>query len=464
MQTRSRKIANLCFIAVFIVGLLPACSPPADNKTNHEQEDALLLQISSHVRLSGEPDLGSYVMSSSSVQKTAFTHPAFAPATKNEIDIYVDLYTTYLGKLQSQGNLTDRNVDRLVDQLDAKVKSLARRSQRLEQRRRRRRRGLAGLFRRVGRGIGRFIRQLGRGVGKAAEYLIKEVAPDVIRDMVLTGQPLTAKVFWKGVRKVVRSRLKRAVGTNLAKKGVPPEILAEAGLGIEEEPGEEEITEDQPERPDIGYGDHTVDVQQSEGNFGYFTWKNYWTDLPETFEYRCQTYSSPTADVDAYLDNYTLELDFKLDAGTLGSSTSGEGEYDLLPVYFTDWVYTLELEEGWVKPSPDATGWTFGGTVVFDVTLHDQWRCFHCIPDNKGYCADVQSYYLEDEKSTSVQADLEGWTEQVVPGEGDEPDRLEPGGTYSLTIFYEGEDAELLLDCEDCKLPADFPPPVYLEQ
>ncbi len=167
---------------------------------------------------------------------------------------------------------------------------------------------------------------------------------------------------------------------------------------------------------------------------------------------------------EAYLEDYSLTLDFKLDSGTLHSSTSGEGVYDLLPVYITDWVYTLELEEGWVKPSLDATGWSFGGIVVFDVTIHNQWRCLHCIPDGEGYCEDVQRYYLEDEKTTSVRAKLEGWTEQVVPGMGDEPDRLEPGGTYTFTIDYEDAKAELLLDCADCVLPADFSAPVYLEE
>ena len=464
MKSKTKTISHLFLLFVFAGGLLPACGSPEDAKTPHDQEDALLLQISSHVRLSGEPDLASYALKAPPAYKAALMHPMFAPASKTELDIYVDLYSTYINTLYKRGNLTDSNIDRLVDQLDAKVKRLAKRSEQLEKRRQRRRRGLAGFFRRVGRGIGRFVRQLGRGLGKAAEYLIKEVAPDVIKEMVLTGQPLTAKVFWKGVRKVVRSRMKRAVGMQLAKQGVPPEILAEAGLDVELEEEQEPETEEQPPSPEIGYGNHRVDVKNEEGNFGYFMWKAYWTDLPETFEHRCQTYSSPTVDVDAYLDEYSLVLDFELDSGTLKSATSGGGEFDLLPVYFTNWVYAMEVEDGWVRPSPDATGWSFGGTVVFDVTIHDQWRCFLYIPDGTGHVEDVQSYYLEDEKTTSVRAKLEGWTEQVVPGEGDEPDRLEPGGTYTFLISYEDDQAELLLDCEDCVLPADFPPPVYLEE
>lgn len=463
MRIRSRLITNLVLLLVFVGGFIPACLPTSDSSVPHDQEHALLLQISSHVRLTGEPDLGSYSSNQSSLTKLAYLRPLVAPATTTELDILLGLYSTYMSRLQAKGNLTDRHVDTLVNQLQRKINNLNKRSEQLEKRRSRRRRGLAGFFRRVGRAIGRFVRQLGRAIGKAAEYLIEEVAPEVIRDMVLTGQPLSAKVFWKGVRKVVRSRLKRAVGLNLAKRGVPPEILAEAGLDLELEEEQEPVTEDQPTSPEIGYGNHTVDVQNSEGNWGYFTWKAYWTDLPETFEHRCQRTTLPIVDVDAYLDDYTLTFDFDLDAGTLNSSTDGEGEedsnYDI-----TAWTYALKLEEGWVKPSLDATGWSFGGTVVFDVTLHDQWQCLHCIPDGEGYCLDVQEYWLEDEKTTSVRAKLEGWTEQVVPGEGDEPDRLGPGGTYSFLIFYEDANAELGLDCENCILPADFPAPVYLEE
>lgn len=250
-MTGSRTTAHIFLLCVFAGGLLPACGPPANLETPHDQDDALLLQISSHVRLSGEPDLESYVLKAPSAYKLAYNLPALAPNSTTEVDILVDLYTTYASRLHSQGNLTDSNIDRMVKSLDIKIKNLNVRSQQLEKRRRRRGRGQARFFRRVGRGIGRFARQLGRGVGKAVEYLITEVAPEVIRDMVLTGQPLTAKIFWKGVRKAVRSRLKRAVGLNLAKQGVPLEILAEAGLDSDLEEEQEPETEVQPAEPEV---------------------------------------------------------------------------------------------------------------------------------------------------------------------------------------------------------------------
>jgi hypothetical protein len=424
MRRGSRSIANLFLLLVFVGGLIPACSPTGETTSPRDQENALLLQISSHVRLSGEPDLGSYVLKTPSVYKTAFTHPGIAPATKTELDIYVDLYSSYMGTLYKQGNLTDRNIDRLVDQLDAKVKRLAKRSEQLENRRRRRRRGLARFFRRVGRGIGRFIRQLGRGVGKAAEYLIKEVAPEVIRDMVLTGQPLTAKVFWKGVRKVVRSRLKRAVGLNLANQGVPPEILAEAGLELELEVEQEPETEIQPAEPDEEQEPETEDqpteseeeeeilpVISASGKFSETLSGPVNTSKPMGVNFQLQanyvtgkingnltggrtTSGNPvecvsnedpsivydTAYVD-YIDSYTASFngtidpesgDFNIKIAPKGSTT------DRQTAPFTV-ERCLSLNS---QPAPGSTGWTGDGTISGYVTkdgfidLKTYWTSF----------------------------------------------------------------------------------------
>ena len=71
--------------------------------------------------------------------------------------------------------------------------------------------------------------------------------------------------------------------------------------------------------------------------------------------------------------------------------------------------------------------------------------------------------WLEDEKTKEVKAKVESWTEQVVSGKWDDPDRLVPGGEYTLIVSYEGSDADMVIDCERCVLPADFPPPVYIE-
>jgi hypothetical protein len=466
MFTRTYSFANLILLLVFLSGLVSACSPVGSSNSTHDQEHALLLQISSHVRLTGEPDLSSYVSNSPRPLKLASLRPLAAPATTTELDIVVDLYSTYLSRLQAGGNLTDSHVDKLATQLQRKIQNLNKRSEQLEKRRSRRRRGLAGFFRRVGRSIGRFVRQLGRALGRAAEYLIEDIAPDVIRNMVLTGQPLNAKVFWSGVRKLVRTRLKTAIGTHLARRGVPMGVLAKAGLNVDMESDERsednEKSIDNPENVEIGYGNHKVVVDNHGDNWGYFEWIDYWTNLPETELDRCQWLSKSTGNADAYLDDFEMELDFELDSGQLQGSFAHDGSYDIT-YQKSEWVLAGVIEDGWVQPAPDASGWIFGGTAVVDVTMHDRWRCHHCVP-GEGGCVDMLVQWLDEEKTKEVKAKVEGWTEQVVPGKGDDLDRLLPGGVYTLIVSYEGPDADMGIDCESCLLPADFPPPVYLEE
>ena len=466
MFIRTHSIANLLLLLVLLCGLVPACSPVSGSVDAHDQEHALLLQISSHVRMTGEPDLSSYVSMSPRPLKLASLRPLAAPATTTELDIVVSLYSTYMSKLQARGNLTDSHVDKLVTQLQTKIVNLNKRSQQLENRRRRRRRGLAGFFRRVGRSMGRFVRQLGRALGRAAEYLIEDVAPDVIRNMVLTGQPLNAKVFWSGVRKLVRTRLKTAIGTHLARRGVPMGVLAKAGLNVDMETEERTVDNKTPveniENEEIGYGNYNIEVDDPGENFGWFRWIDYWPNLPETELDRCQWLSKSTGDAEAYLDDFEMELDFELDSGQLTGSFTHDGIYEG-SFQKSEWVLAGVIQEGWVRPAPDATGWSFGGTAVVEVTMHDRWRCHHCVP-GEGGCVDLLVQWLEDEKTKEVKAKVEGWTEQVVPGKGDDPDRLVPGGEYTLIVSYEGSDADMGIDCESCLLPADFPPPVYLEE
>jgi hypothetical protein len=469
MRSTTCSRRSLMLLCILLSSLLPGCS---GSTSVRDQDDALLLSIASYTRLSGDPDLGEYALIPEPVTKVSVGTFAMAPQTATELDILVNLYSGYLNTMRQQGNLNDRNVDRLVDQLQGKISALQKRSAKLEQRRRRRGGGLGRFFRRVGRSIGRVFRRIGRALGKAAEYIVEEVAPQVIRDMVLTGQPLTAKVFWSGIRKVVRTRIKRAVGTHLARRGVPVALLEKAGLtprdlSDNDGSGDDDIAEDPeeqtPERSEeIAYGNYRFNVDNPDENWGYFTWNTYWTNLPDNGIDDCQPLGSSTADIDAYIEDYVMWLDFQLDAGQVkGAVEPGEGEFKIAYVE-TEWVFGGILEDGWVEPSGDATGWVFGATVVFDITIHNRWRCFHCVPVEGGCDTVVQ--WLEDEKSTTVRATMEGWTDQVVPGDEDEPDRLAPGGTYSMNVVYEGSDAELLLDCYDCVLPAEFPAPVYLEE
>jgi hypothetical protein len=463
MFTRTYSFANLILLLVFLSGLVSACSPVGSSISAHDQEHALLLQISSHVRLTGEPDLSSYVSNSPRTLKLASLRPLAAPATTTELDIVVDLYSTYLSRLQAGGNLTNSHVDKLATQLQRKIQNLNKRSEQLENRRGRRRRGLAGFFRRVGRSIGRFVRQLGRALGRAAEYLIEEVAPDVIRNMVLTGQPLNAKVFWSGVRKLVRTRLKTAIGTHLARRGVPMGVLAKAGLNVDME-SEEGDEEDPPAVTKIkpAYGTWQMDaVGEPDDMGGYIKWDEYWTGLPSSFEDDCLVGPAGIHGATIFSDDAAFTFSFELDEETLHGKVTGSFDWES-EAESSEGTFDEEITNGWVRPAPDGSGWEFGGTVDIDMDIDMSLRCLHRTMIEGG--TNISYYWREQSNPLKAEATLSGEILQLVPGEGDEPDHLAPGGIMGVFVDIESETLEMAIYCIDCSVPDDFPPPVYLEE
>jgi hypothetical protein len=365
--------------------------------------------------------------------------------------------------------LNDRNVDRLVDQLQVKITTLQERSAKLEQRRRRRGGGLRRFFRRVGRGIGRFVRRLGRAIGRAAEYLIEDVAPEVIKDMVLTGQPLTARVFWSGVRKLVRKRLKSAIGTQLARRGVPVMLLERAGLppGEKDEgDGPNAISTGDETKPvesvEIGYGNWELElITDDEWCYAAFEWRDFWDELPDNDTDDCRPALDSTFHIFIDLSEDTsIPLTFLLDSGEVTGGLYGSSENDYTYERITGSV-DAKIEEGWVRPRPDNMGWAFGGILNTEVQAFVELRCWYNPPDpdEPGYF-----YWINQERTIQVTEPFEGTTDQFVPGTEEEPGRLKPGGTLELLgggALLKGGDIQtgLLLECENQELPAEFPPP-----
>lgn len=474
MESRAKSISqikSLSLLTIFVVGLVPACN--SISPARHDQDDALLLSIASHTRLSGDPALEQYAGARPPVHKLSANLPALAPRTTTELDILVDLYSGYLNTLRQQGNLNDRNVDRMVGQLQDKISTLQARSARLEQRRRRRGRGLARFFRRVGRGIGRFIRRVGRAIGLAAEYLVEEVAPQVIKDMVLSGQPLTARVFWSGVRKLVRKRLKGAIGSRLARRGVPAALLQRAGLAPDEEENSQGQTESQAaDEPaltgpdEIGYGNWELELITNADNCtGYFEWRDFWDELPKNDIHDCRPALDSTFDIDIYLDEGdSIPLTFLLDSGELTGGMIGSGESDLAYERVIGSV-TAEIKDGWVRPRPDNLGWDFGGNMAVDAQAYVELRCWYNPPDplEPGYF-----YWIDQEKTIQILTPFEGSTDQFVPGTEEEPGRLTSGGTldfFAGVQVLEGTapQTEVVVLCEGEDLPVEFPPPYVTE-
>lgn len=493
MMKREQKAIHLFLALAILAAALPACSS-ASREPSRSMDEALLLALSSHEQL----ELGGVEQVSGRLGDALFGRivPAAEYDAKSNPHTQMAAIYARFAQSQPQGSAA-------YTHFTAKAEEYALLAQALDdaraQRARRRGRGFQRFFRnlvrapiRVPRVVARTVGKLLKGSFRVAGTVIAiavEQAPRIARDIVkqklrelrdlaqgkidLTWDKVAARLgapFAVWLRSKIDPafvRLRdRIVARAVGKKPPPQSTEEESGVSNEDEDVgyEGEGGYDTPAPADIAYGNHKVVVGDQGDYWGYFTWTDYWTNLPgDSRGDDCQPAGQPTGDAEAYLDGYEMEMTFELDSGQLKGNFSHEGTYELA-YQETAWTLSGHIEDGWVRPAADASGWEFGGTVVAEVTMHDRWRCFRCVPDGEGFCEDVFEVWLEDEKSMEVEATLEGWTEQVVPGEEDEPDRLMPGGEYSFRLFYEGADADMQLYCDNCTLPADFPPPVYFEE
>lgn len=475
MNKSGQRRLHIFLLIVFCLGMIP--QPVQARRIEHLLDDSLLLMVTAQQRLlAAMPES----TTTSALQHTVL--PANRPV--NEIDIVINLYSSYMGNLQRSEGLTEENIDRLVRGMQGKIKALKVRSDSLNTRRRRSRRGLFGFLRRVGRSIGRVLAKMGRLIGKAAEILVEDILPEVIKNMILTGQPLSADVFWRGVRHVVRNRLKSVAAKALVRKGVPLEILQRAGLPV---PGEELVTvleEDEseeegeayatllptytmapaeegvtrtpnPDRPER-YGKIVLPVN-SDGDcdsFGAFYWPAFWTNLPDNYEIDCQPTGQPQLGVfidDADIDiafNMTFDLDNRMVSADFAGSQSDDVE---LTVYYLNTVnYHWRVTDSWIESKGNHAGWRFGGTMVVDLTWSSDLRCFASDYDLDGSFIGCHITWIDKQDTITITEEFYGETFQ----EG------EYGGVYDLEIGDGLEDdVSAYFNCWQCALPAEFPPP-----
>lgn len=471
MNKGEQRRLHIFLLIVFCLGMIP--QPVQARRIEHPLDDSLLLMVTAQQRLlAAMPES----TTASALQHTVL--PARGPV--NEIDIVINLYSSYMGNLQRSGFLTEENIDRLVRGLQGKIKALKVRSDSLNTRRRRSRRGLFGFLRRVGRSIGRVLAKMGRLIGKAAEILVEDILPEVIKNMILTGQPLSADVFWRGVRHVVRNRLKSVAAKALVRKGVPLEILQRVGLPA---PGEELVTvleEDEPEeegeayatllptytvapaeegvtrtanpdRPER-YGKIVLPVNSDGEGLGIFYWPAFWTGLPDNYEIDCQ----PTgkSQLGVFVDdadiafNMTFDLDNRMVSADFTGSVSDDVE---LTVYIVEAVnYRWRVTDSWIESKGNHAGWRFGGTMVVDLTWSSDLRCFANDYDSDGRFIGVHITWINKQDTITITEEFCGETFQ----EG------EYGGVYDLEIGDGLEDdVSAYFSCWQCALPAEFPPP-----
>lgn len=167
----------------------------------HDADDALLLMATSYRMLDSE---SAY----SQVPKTSAVSPQ---SSFNEIDILIDMYVQQITRIRQIGY--DNNLEaRLLDELEEKISSLRQKAQAVAaERKHRRRGGIARFFRALGRGAGWVMGRVMEGAGKVVQYGIEEVTPQLIKDAVLGGSPLTATAFRATFRRMLQRRIKAVI-------------------------------------------------------------------------------------------------------------------------------------------------------------------------------------------------------------------------------------------------------------
>jgi hypothetical protein len=214
MQKRS-----VILLLIFIGGLVPACG--LGSLSNHDQDEAMLLMISSYTILLSDGETaalnlpGSGMVQSLRLQATATS----AREVDTLINIYSDLYNANVEKAyELYPDRADQLVDRLEEQYQLKVDNLLEQKESLRAARRRRR---WGLFRRIGRGLGRIARFIGRTVRTVVIDQARSLAENAIAEIkqrvrdVFEGRvnTLIAKVAGKfgPLAPFVQGKLKRVL-------------------------------------------------------------------------------------------------------------------------------------------------------------------------------------------------------------------------------------------------------------
>ncbi|MEE8568822.1 MAG: hypothetical protein V3S81_09425 [Anaerolineales bacterium] len=185
MSSRSQRWrAGLLFL-VFVLGLLPGCSPA--NEPDRSHDDAMLLMIASHVRLAesleGEPQASAH--GQMSVRPVGIMAQG---GSINEVTSLIELYRKYEDTLESQkGQYTDHQYDFVQGTLINKISDLEQKANSLTQRRRRR---PFNPFKVIGRGIGKLAKGIGKGVkfvvvegGKLAIHYVVNKVKTTVRDV-----------------------------------------------------------------------------------------------------------------------------------------------------------------------------------------------------------------------------------------------------------------------------------------
>lgn len=196
------KLVSISIVFVLLLTTFPDMIVTASPSVNHEADDALLLMLASHNMISG----GGLASVHS---RTAVVKPQ---SIDNEVKILSDFYRQQIAEADRQG-YGDHVKARLLLELETKLQILEAKARRLDAERQNRRRG--GLFNRFFRALGRatgwVVSKAMEGTGVIVQYSIEEVGPQLIKDAVFSGTPLTGVAFRAKLREMLRNRVKAVV-------------------------------------------------------------------------------------------------------------------------------------------------------------------------------------------------------------------------------------------------------------
>lgn len=217
-MNKLEKIISTLIALTLLLTTFPDVIVTASPSVNHEADDALLLMLTSHNMLTDG--------------RLASGHPRMAVVTPqtidNEVKILSDFYRQQINEVDRQG-YSDHVKARLLLELETKLQILEAKARRLDaERQNRRRGGLFGrFFRALGRATGWVISKTMEGTGVLVQYSIEEVGPQLLKDAVFSGTPLTGAAFRVKLREMLRNRVRavvdRKIETRLTSLASEPE-------------------------------------------------------------------------------------------------------------------------------------------------------------------------------------------------------------------------------------------------
>ena len=458
MKRSEKRSKSLLWIgALLLAVLIPADKVRAQLAIPHPFDDAALLMISSQMRLDGE-------VQSALLLGGRTLAPSRQTAIGNEIDVLIQLYSDQITKLRVSDNYDPDLEAKLINQLEKKVDALHQQAQELANRRNRGRGGFFGF-------LGRAVKSLGQatgwlmgkamdGAGKVAEFAIEDVAPQVLKEALQNGAPLSAALVRRVARELLINRVADAITRDQQKRavGLPPvevEVIDDLLGAFEEqdksgsfqgdlESGEILETNEEQVGPVVTYEFSLADLTSGNTTFH-----------PGDFGYRLMDPEHGCWEGQQDLDFLSIVLHFDTQAMTASGTISGQTQEIKYsePSPYIDQYLALDGSGGFTMTFSDipATpygeyGWEFSGFGTADLNYGGTLGCAYWDSVNDemiylsvndqlsstGISSDV--YFVVDLSGSGASLDL------LSSGEVEHPENL---GLYYLVEFVTDQPIDL---------------------